>query len=260
MHELAQALLGHELGVQQITHPRGDAWSVLDRGGDAVREGGHGHGRAGAAEAAVGTVFGDLEGVRLGDVEELPADGSTVAVGVRQRLAAVRTGRGVVIHDMVRGVGLLQGRSLVARLAATRPARRGTLAPGTLRGLFLFQAVAGRRLAAGGAVERRTPLEFGDAFAQPRILPLERGILPLERGILPDERLGQAQHLAAPYADSLDERHRRGPGVNKLLQAFEGLGMGGEILLMARHRHGSPASAAMMAPSTARRSARGIAA
>ena len=65
MHELAQALLGHELGVQQITHPRGDAWSVLDRGGDAVRESGHGHGRAGAAEAAVGTVFGDLEGVRL---------------------------------------------------------------------------------------------------------------------------------------------------------------------------------------------------
>ena len=56
VHELAQALLGHELGVQQITHPRGDAWSVLDRGGDAVREGGHGHGRAGAAEAAVGTV------------------------------------------------------------------------------------------------------------------------------------------------------------------------------------------------------------
>ena len=32
----AKALLGNELGVQQVAHPGGDAWPVLDRGGHGV--------------------------------------------------------------------------------------------------------------------------------------------------------------------------------------------------------------------------------
>ena len=56
-HEFGQALLGNELGVQQVAHPGGDAWPVLDRGGHAVREDGSCHGGAGAAEAAMGAVF-----------------------------------------------------------------------------------------------------------------------------------------------------------------------------------------------------------
>ena len=51
-HEFGQALLGNELGVQQVAHPGGDAWPVLDRGGHAVREDGSCHGGAGAAVQA----------------------------------------------------------------------------------------------------------------------------------------------------------------------------------------------------------------
>ena len=91
-HELGQALLGDELSVQQVAHPRGDAWSVLDRGAHAVREEGFGHGPAGTAEAAMCAMFGDLEGSWLGQIEDLPADGGTVTVGVRQRSTAARKG------------------------------------------------------------------------------------------------------------------------------------------------------------------------
>ena len=198
-HEFGQALLGNELGVQQVAHPGGDAWPVLDRGGHAVREDGSCHGGAGAAEAAMGAVFGDLQGAWLGHIEDLSTDGRAVTVGVRQRCAAARTGGGVMIHNMVRALGPRQRRSLVARLAAAWPAGLAALASGApLGSALLAQAVAGGRLAAGGAVKRRAPLELGDAVPQGRVLPLERGILP-------DERRGQAQQPLAPFPEGLDD-------------------------------------------------------
>ena len=135
--------------------------------------------------AAMGAVFGDLQGAWLGHIEDLSTDGRAVTVGVRQRCAAARTGGGVMIHNMVRALGPRQRRSLVARLAAAWPAGLAALASGApLGSALLAQAVAGGRLAAGGAVKRRAPLELGDAVPQGRVLPLERGILP-------DERRGQ---------------------------------------------------------------------
>ena len=152
------ALLGNELGVQQVAHPGGDAWPVLDRGG---HEDGSCHGGAGAAEAAMGAVFGDLQGAWLGHIEDLSTDGRAVTVGVRQRCAAARTGGGVMIHNMVRALGPRQRRSLVARLAA---AWRGGLA-----------ALASAPRSARDAGSRS----------------------PAERGI--HERRGQAQQPLAPW-------------------------------------------------------------
>ncbi len=74
-------------------------------------------------------MFGDLEGLRLGHIEDLPADGGSVTVSVRQRRAAALTGGRIMIDDMVGRRGPLQGSSLVARLAATGPVGLAALAP-----------------------------------------------------------------------------------------------------------------------------------
>ena len=77
-----------------------------------------------------------------------------------------------MIHNMVRALGPRQRRSLVARLAAAWPAGLAALASGApLGSALLAQAVAGGRLAAGGAVKRRAPLELGDAVTQGHVLP-----------------------------------------------------------------------------------------
>ena len=82
-----------------------------------------------------------------------------------------------------------------ANATAAWPAGLAALASGApLGSALLAQAVAGGRLAAGGAVKRRAPLELGDAVPQGRVLPLERGILP-------DERRGQAQQPLAPFPE-----------------------------------------------------------
>ncbi len=83
--------------MQQIAYPRGNAWPVLDRGGHARREDRAGHGAASAAEAAMGAVFGDLQWLRFGQVEDLPADRRAVTVSLRQRAAAPGTGGWIVI-------------------------------------------------------------------------------------------------------------------------------------------------------------------
>ena len=93
-HELGEALFGNELSVQQVAHPRGDARPVLDRGGYAEREGGWRQGAAGGAETTMGAMFGDLEGVWFGHIEDLPAGGVAVPVRVGERRATVRTGDG----------------------------------------------------------------------------------------------------------------------------------------------------------------------
>ena len=113
-------------------------------------------------------MLGDLEGLRLGHIEDLPTDGVAVTLGIRQRRAAACTGGRIMIHDVVGRRGPLQSGSLVARLATTGPVGLAALAPGALLlvSALLLQAVAGRRLGAGGAVERGAALEIGDPFAQ----------------------------------------------------------------------------------------------
>ena len=112
------------------------------------------------------------------------------AQGGEALCAAARADRGVMVDDAVRGGGLLEGRAFVARLAVTRSARPGPLAFGALALLasLLPGAVARRRLAAVGAVERQTPLELGDARAQPRIVRLRGGLLRSAQTTLPRDR------------------------------------------------------------------------
>ncbi len=102
--------------MQQIAHPCRDVGTVLDRGGHAHREGRSGHGAAGVAKTAVGAAFGDLQWLRVGSIQNLPANWRAVTVGRRQRGAAPGAGGRIVIHDMVRGRGRRQGRSRLARL------------------------------------------------------------------------------------------------------------------------------------------------
>ena len=157
---------------------------------------------------AAGIESDEAAASKLDKLEALIARATdVVTVGVRQRCAAARTGGGVMIHNMVRALGPRQRRSLVARLAAAWPAGLAALASGApLGSALLAQAVAGGRLAAGGAVKRRAPLELGDAVPQGRVLPLERGILP-------DERRGQAQQPLAPFPEGLDDCGWVGEGV-----------------------------------------------
>ena len=136
-HEFGEAVLGHELGVHEVAHPGCDAWPVLHRGVDARREVGSCQGAACTAEAAMGAVFCDLERLGLGYIEDLPARGRTVPVGVRQRCAAAGTGGRVVIDDMVRVVALRKRGSLVARLAAAGSAGLASLASGAPLGCAL---------------------------------------------------------------------------------------------------------------------------
>ena len=60
-HQVGQSRLGTDLDMQQIAHPCRDAGTVLDRDGHARRKDHAGHGAAGATEATVGAVFGDLQ-------------------------------------------------------------------------------------------------------------------------------------------------------------------------------------------------------
>ncbi len=200
-------------------------------------------------------MFGDLEGLRLGHIEDLPADGGSVTVSVRQRRAAALTSARIMIDDMVGRRGPFQGGSLVARLAATGPVGLAALAPGALLPVtaLLLQAVAGRRPGAGGAVERGAALEFGDPLAQ-------AGVLLLQRVVLLDQGRAQAQQPLAPFPNGFDGGHREGLWGKKVLQAREGLVVGSEVLVPARHCHEpSSASTAMIAASTARRSPAGMA-
>ncbi len=160
-----------------------------------------------------------------------------------------------MIDDMVRVLGLLQGDSLVTALAATGPVGLAALAPGALLSVFalLLRTVTGRWLGAGGAVERGATLECINPFAQ-------AGVLPLQRLDLPDQRRAQAQHPLAPFPKGLDGSHGEGVWTEQILQAHEGLVVGSEVCAPARDGHEpSPASTAMIAASTARRSPGGMA-
>ncbi len=98
------------------------------------------------------------------------------------------------VHSMVRGHDRHQDRSRGGPAGRRSASRTVRAAPGALRCCdFLVQAIARRRLVAGGAVERRTAFERGDAVPQGRDLPLERGLVRIKRRNRLDERRGQAQ-------------------------------------------------------------------
>src|ERR1035437_2683641 len=110
----------------------------------------------------MGTVLGDGHGARLRQIEYLAGD----EAGCRrcgQRRAASRTGLGEMIGGGVGVLNLAQGRACVAALPA------GLLARGlaqALRTWGLFQPIAGRRLAAVGAVLAKLALQRRDAACQ----------------------------------------------------------------------------------------------
>ncbi len=167
----------------------------------------------------MGAVFGDLQWLRFGPLEDLPADRCTVAVGPS---AYRHTRRRRTDRDLrhIRGRDRHQGRSRVNWLAAARSCGRSALAPDTLRccGLFV-QVGAGRRLVAGGAVEHRTAFERSDAIPQGRGLPLGHAIILLKRRSRLDERRDQAQQLPAPVLENCEclgwERPQASEGLDK---------------------------------------------
>ena len=63
------------------------------------------------ANATVSAVFRGLEGARLRQVEDLSCNMASIPVRGRQRRAAARTVRRMIILDMVRRVGPAQGRA-----------------------------------------------------------------------------------------------------------------------------------------------------
>ena len=89
------ALLGNELGVQQVAHSR-RSMRVPYWTGAVTPSGKYGscHGGAGAAEAAMGAVSSDLHRAWLGHIVDLSTDGRAVPVGFRQRCAASWPGGG----------------------------------------------------------------------------------------------------------------------------------------------------------------------
>ena len=70
-HQLNQSVLGDELIVKQVEDPGGDPRPVLHRGRHPRGEGRLGRCPTLRAPTAVGAVLGDLQGLGLGQVEDL---------------------------------------------------------------------------------------------------------------------------------------------------------------------------------------------
>ena len=92
-HKRGQALLGQQLGVQQIHRDGGEAGTVLHRRGHIFGEGSTCFRAAIPADAGKGTMFGDDKRLRFGEVEHLPRG---MAAGHRpvQGATASRAGLG----------------------------------------------------------------------------------------------------------------------------------------------------------------------
>ena len=104
----------------------------------------------------------------------------------RQRRAAARTVRRMMILDMVRPVGPAQGRTRVPGLPAAPPARFAALAPCPGLRLRLAQPVTRRRLAAVPAVPAKLALQLFKTLPQGRVLGLQTGeLLVLSCELLP---------------------------------------------------------------------------
>jgi len=163
-HQFGQAILGQQLIVQQIDHECRDPRAVLHRCVDPVGKPRTRMRPAAGAPAVMSAMFGDDEGRRLGQIEDLAG---TVASGHFQRhgRTAGRAGWRKVIDGLV-GLGDLEQRfSFMAFLSARRPSR--WLAR-TLDPRRLFEPVARRRFAAVGTVQSEPALKFGDMRLQSR--------------------------------------------------------------------------------------------
>ena len=134
------------------------------------------------ANATVSAVFRGLKGARLRQVEDLSCDMAFIPVRSRQRRAAARTVRRMMILDMVRRVGPAQGRARVPGLPAARSARFAALAPCPGLGPRLLQPVTRRRLA---AVPAKLAFQLFKTLPQGRVLGLQTGeLLALRRELL----------------------------------------------------------------------------
>ncbi len=102
------------------------------------------------ANATVSAVFRGLEGARLRQVEDLSCNMASIPVRGRQRRAAARTVRRMIILDTVRRVGPAQGRAPgpgcpplglpdLPRWLLVRGSARGLLSPSLEGGLLLFR-------------------------------------------------------------------------------------------------------------------------
>ena len=158
-HQRGEALFGQHLEMQEINHDAGDPGAILHRGLHVVGKVRTGLGAARRADATVGTMLGDKERLRRGEVEHLPGD---VVRGHRlaQRLAAPRTGFGKMIDRVVGGFAPPQGLAgmplLPARLLA------GPFAKTADADRLLLQAVARRRFAAVATIEPKLAFQLRD--------------------------------------------------------------------------------------------------
>ena len=172
-HQLRQTILGQEMRMVQIGRHRRHARTILHRRRHACGKRRPCRRAAMTANATVSAVFRGLEGARLRQVEDLSCDRASIPVRSRQRRAAARTVRRMMILDMVRPVGPAQGRARVPGLPAARPARFAALAPCPGLRPRLLQPVTRRRLAAVPAVPAKLPLQLFKTLPQGRVLGLQ---------------------------------------------------------------------------------------
>ena len=211
------------------------------------------HGGAGAAEAAMGAVFGDLQGAWLGHIEDLSTDGRAVTVGVRQRCAAARTGGGVIDPQHGPGISVTlpasfpcgpAGRPWPAGLAAlairVRLWVRLFLRRPSLAGGLLLVVLSSAALRSSSAMRSRRVAFSRSSAAFSRTSAVARRNSPW-----PHSRKALTTVVAKDEGSRRSCRHAKASL------------MGGEVLVPARQRHGSSASTAIMAASTARRSPAG---
>ena len=165
-HQFGEAIFRQQLIVQQIDHEGGDSGAVLHGRVDAIWKRSPRFRAAGGASAIVRAMFGDDEGLWLGQIEHLTR-GVIFRHVWRQRRAAFGTGRGVMIGDLVGLGGLSQGFTLVTFLPARLSTGAFAQAPHPHR---LLQPVARRRLAAVRTVQSEPALEFGNPHFQSRDL------------------------------------------------------------------------------------------
>ena len=166
-HQLGQTIFGQELVVRQVDHHGPDPRAIPHRAGDASGKGGPGLPATSPATATMRPMLHDHQGPGLGQIENLAG---AMAGGHlrRQSRTTVRAGLGIMIGNRVGFGDLAQGLALVALLPARLAARLLAQAPGAppLPRRRLAQSIAGRRLAAVGAVQAEPALEFSSRAAQ----------------------------------------------------------------------------------------------
>ena len=168
-HQLGQTIFGQELVVRQVDHHGPDPRAIPHRAGDASGKGGPGLPATSPATATMRPMLHDHQGPGLGQIENLAG---AMAGGHlrRQSRTTVRAGLGIMIGNRVGFGDLAQGLALVALLPARLAARLLAQAPGAPPLLLprrrLAQSIAGRRLAAVGAVQAEPALEFVEPCRQ----------------------------------------------------------------------------------------------